>query len=141
MSCDVSMNTEQPNENGSATQNRQPAQRHSMNPIGMKNTTFITSCSTPYRPVCASWMNLSKSSWGSRWCVAQNRTGSSGIGYSVNATRPSAYSTARYADSPAARRRRWSLWYSMARIGNVSTADANGHRMIASVNDSLNNPK
>ena len=35
----------------------------------------------------------------------------------------------------------FSFGYSMARIGNVSTADANGHRMTASVNESLNNPK
>ena len=48
------MNMEQPSAKAEVTQNLQPAQRHSMKPSGMNSTTFITSCSTPYRPVCAS---------------------------------------------------------------------------------------
>ena len=43
-------------------------------------------------------------------CVAQKSVGSSGIGYMVKATRPSAYSTATYAENALVKLSRWLRW-------------------------------
>ena len=132
------MNNDTANPPISTAHQRQRSHRVSTKPSGMNSTTFITSCSMPLNPpFWMSEMKRSGSSCGANWpaFAAQNASGSSGIGYSVNVIKPSTYSTVRYAAPADNNFMRWWRWYNPARIGKVSTAERIGHITIAIVND------